>query len=393
MLRYKTWGADRFRFTATGPTARRLPGLAAARGLRLRAVQRTKDGCTATAEGHARTALEALAAQNGWEIRIEARRGPGRSVEGALRRPGVPAGLALFLVLLRLLPGYVWAMDMGALDTQQQQQLRTVLAQNGITEGTRLTAPLLQSAQQAVSMNSEWFGWVSLNFAGGCLYVESTPLERRPIAALPQDTALYAKAAGEVLAVQVDRGFAAVTPGQYVAEGQLLAAATRLDRDGAPVRQSAAGRVLARVERDYTAAEPLRLQCTAVGGPPATALTLYLPGRAVKLTQLPDGATPAARRDAWWEPLHLGALALPACLYRENVWPAQDLDLARSEEAAAALARRACRLALAAEFPDAEVETASYALRRSDGAVTAEAHYVFCADIALSAPDNGEPAP
>ena len=53
--------------------------------------------------------------------------------------------------------------------------MRQLLADCAIHEGTRLTKPLLQAAQAEALRRSETFGWISLNFIGGCLSIESTP--------------------------------------------------------------------------------------------------------------------------------------------------------------------------------------------------------------------------
>ena len=61
---------------------------------------------------------------------------------------------------------------------------------------------------------SEVFGWVSLNFTGGCLAIESTPSQTPDRAGAAAPAGLYASADGEILAVEIESGFAAVTVGQ-----------------------------------------------------------------------------------------------------------------------------------------------------------------------------------
>lgn len=53
-----------------------------------------------------------------------------------------------------------------------------------------------------------------------------------------------------------------------------------------------------------------------------------------------------------------------------------------SAEAAGALARRACRQQLLAEFPDAEIEALHYEEEQRDGTACCTAFYTFCANIA-----------
>lgn len=120
------------------------------------------------------------------------------------------------------------------------------------------------------------FGWVSLNFTGGCLAIEhALPDPDRAGAATPAGSVRQC-GRGEILAVEIESGFAAVTVGQTVARGQMLAAAERLDRKGNAVPQS-------RRARYSAGTKPLPGQ--AVGrdfrlhGPRPALTTLYLPWR------------------------------------------------------------------------------------------------------------------
>ena len=385
-------GADRIDFTVSGPGAQRLFGRAAGQGIALRAIRCTGGGYAARAQGRDLARLRALADDGGWQLTVTGRRGVGPWVERLLRRPGLAAGAVLCCVLLRVLAGFVLAIDLSALDTGGQQALRALLAQNGIQEGSWLPQSKLMQVQQELALHGADYGWLSLNFAGGCLYVETTAREQQNILSAPADTALYAKADGEVLAVQVDSGFAAVAPGQYVAKGQLLAAAVRPDHSGGPVTQAAGGRVLARVAADFTAAQPLQEQQTVLTGQHTQAVTLCLLGWEWTL-QTPAEEYPAARTAESWQPLRLGRVALPASTHCVEYWEQEPCTLNYSEATAAALVRRACRLRLLEQFPDAHIEaqTAKTAVR--DGQAVCTVHYVFTADIAAAQPDRGEMPP
>ena len=243
-MRLQFWAADTLRFSVTGPEPHRFLNRAAAAGVRLRRVRWQRDGYAATAGGTDRRRLERIAREGGWTLAVTARRGPGKHTERLLQsRPGLAAGAVLFLLLVRALGGLVWCINFGAMDPGLQPAMRRLLADCGIHEGVLLTKPLLQTAQAQALRRSEVFGWVSLNFTGGCLAIESTPSQTQTVREPPPRQGLYASADGEILAVEIESGFAAVTVGQTVARGQLLAAAERLDRKG---QRCAAGRRRAR---------------------------------------------------------------------------------------------------------------------------------------------------
>ena len=129
----------------------------------------------------------------------------------------------------------MWAIDFGPLTADQAEIVRGLLDETGLREGTKVTQELLRRAGQVLEAQPELFGWVGVNFSGGCLFVESTAMQQQKIRQSTEQTALYASADAEVVLIEVESGFSQVQPGQLVAKGQLLAAAERFDRDGASV--------------------------------------------------------------------------------------------------------------------------------------------------------------
>lgn len=382
MAERRFWAADRLRILVEGPDARRFLSDAAAAGVRLRRVRCVgQSGYSAAAAGRDLARLRQLAERSGLQLRVLRRAGPGRLAERLWQRPGIWVGALLFVVLVRFLSGFVWTIDFGALDAVRAGPVRQILDGAGIREGTRVSEELLQTARQQLAAQPELFGWVGLNFAGGCLFVETTAMERQSIRTATPETALYASDNAQVLAVRVESGFAQAAPGQYVAKGQLLANAQRADRDGDPVYQSASGSVTGRVQRTFTALQPLRQTVSILTGRSAMQQTLYLPGAALPLEES-QAAFAEADRSESWQPLALGQLALPGCLYIRWEMERADRELTYTPAAAEALAKRSCVQQLLAEYPDAEIEQQSFACVQRDGGVYCTAEFVFRADIA-----------
>ena len=379
-MRLQFWATDTLRFSVTGPEPHRFLNRAAAAGVRLRRVRWQRDGYAATVSGADRRRLERIARDGGWTLSVTARRGPGKHTERLLQtRPGLAAGAVLFLLLVRALGGLVWCIDFGAMDAGLQPAMRRLLADCGIHEGVLLTKPLLQTAQAQALRRSEVFGWISLNFTGGCLAIESTPSQTQTVREPPPRQGLYASADGEILAVEIESGFAAVTVGQTVARGQLLAAAERLDRKGNAVPQGAGGRVIARVQKHYTARQSLTAEAPVYTGRSRVQTTLYLPWRSY--TDEPeDPLTGTTQTD--WLPVQLGRLALPACICRVTTWEQQTQPVRLTDTAAVALAVRTCRAQLLRDFPDAEIEAEQRETTTENGTAAAAVTYIFTADIA-----------
>lgn len=378
------WGLDRITFRINGRDPQRFLNLASRHGVRLSHLRREEDGLSASAPGNSRVRIEQLAVQGGWRFSLLERRGPGLLTERIAARPGLIAGGALFLVLLQCFGQLLWTIDFGGLGEEQTYRLRTLLAGYGIYEGARMEEKTLESARQAALQQSDLFGWITLNFAGGCLFVESTEARYQELRAEVPLQALYAREAGEITAMNAESGFAAVRPGQMVEQGQMLVGSVRLDHDGDPVYQGASGEVVARVEKSYTSFQPFRQETEILTGACATQAELYVLGRSLGNNR--PALETAAERIVSWEPVRLGRLSLPACIRFESAWPRARRTIVHSAAQARALARRACRNALLAEFPDAVVEAETCRWQTTGEGEACTVTYRFCADIATPVP-------
>ena len=386
-MKREIWVADWFQFRVTGQAPQRFLGHAAGQGVRLRSLRRQQGAFTAVAAGADHAKLVRLAKEGGWTFTVLRRYGPGHRLEKLLARPGVAVGVALFLALVRLGGGFVWSIDLTALDPAMQPRMRTLLAQNGIFEGVRLEETVLDSARQAALAQSDQFGWVSLNFTGGCLAVETTQATYQTVQEDAPQAPLYAKTDGEVVAVEPQSGFAVVTPGQPVEQGQLLVDTVRLDRDGDPVRQGVRGRIVARIEKSYTAHQPYESTQKYLTGQSVVQQQLFLLGHSVSAGEqpaLPEEGTSSVE----WLPLRFGRLCLPACLRRETVWLQKEQPVHYTPQQAQALARRSCRALLYADFPDAVIEQERCVQSSEPEGECCTITYIFCANIAVAEPSQ-----
>lgn len=378
--------ADRLRITISGRGAHRFLSAAAAQGIKLQAVRCEGDGFSAGVAGADLGRLSRLAEGGHWQLRLVRRKGPGRWLERLLARPGLVVGFLLFFVLVRWLSGYVWHIDLGELEPQYQPAFRAILEEQGIREGTPMTQELLHSAQYALLQQSADFGWLSLNFAGGCLFLEQTQNQTQGIQDPGGEVALYAKADGQVLALRLQSGFSQVNAGQYVAEGQLLANGLKADRDGDAVTQGASGQVTARIQKTYAAFCPLSLQTEVLTGRSSLCDTWYFLGGTLFSPPEESLTYESQVQTVEWLPLSFGRVSLPGCIRRQTNWETQSASLIYSSASAEALAYRQCRLSLAEEFPDAVIESETRTASHTETGVRCEVCFVFTADIARQGP-------
>lgn len=376
--------ADRVFFEVKGAGAKRFLSLAARQGASLSGLSCTKEGYVGYVSGKTVPRLEKAAGAAQAELHIRKRHGPGRWLERLMARPGLLAGLGVFFLLQWYLSGFVWAIDFGEMEPARQAYFRTALAGQGIWEGAYVQEEELRRAQDAIELEMQDAGWLSLNFTGGCLFVEENERETQQIRQETQPQALYAKTGGQVLSIELESGFAEVSAGQYVAEGQLLANGQKADRKGQAVVQGASGQILGRVCQSYTARQPLQTQIQVLTGTVQEKETWHLLGRTWE--KAPENPMPGAYTVTEWIPLRLGRLALPGCVSRTTCWETGTRTEIYTEETAEAMAARSCRQLLLQEFPDAELETETLTFETADGIVTCRAEYVFCAEMAQPGP-------
>lgn len=388
-MKPSVWMLDRVTFRLRGREPQRFLNLAAGQGIRLSGLRWEENGLCARAPGAACARIRRLAAQGGWQLTILERKGPGAWVERGLARPGLAVGAALFFVLLQWFGQLLWTIDFGSMEAEEAFRLRALLADCGVYEGVQMDGERLETALQTVRQRSDLFGWISLNFTGGCLFVERTEARYQDLREEVPLQALYARAAGEITAVEAESGFPAVKVGQEVEAGQLLAGSMRLDHDGDPVYQGASGKITARIEKSYTAFQPLQWEAEIPAGTGTTRRTLYLLGR--PWAAAPEGSSgEEGLQSTDWEPVRLGRLSLPACIRSETLWPCAQQALACSREQARAMARRACREALLAEFPDAAVEAEQCRWETAEQGEGCTVTFRFCANIAEPGPPSVE---
>lgn len=380
----KIWLSDDILFHLQGKNCQRFLDCAAQQKIRLAKLCREENGFTARVSGLDYSALQMLARKGGWKLSVVQRKGPGTMLEFLLRRPGILVGWIFFLVLLQQLTAFVWTIDFGTLDESQKSQMRELLASCQVWEGALLDQETLQKAQTLVLQQSDLFGWITLNFTDGCLWLESTPAEYQPIRQAAPLQPLYARDGGTVVSIQTESGFTAVKAGQSVEKGQLLVDVVRLDRDGKEIPQGASGTILARIEKSYTAFQPYAAEEKILTGQSHTTEQYTLLGHTWG-TETETYQTEGILQKVW-EPLRLGRICLPGVWRQQIEWQQADATVHYSEEQAQALARRDCRAQLLADYPDAAIEAEQVTAESLQDGQRCTIVYQFCANIASSAP-------
>lgn len=379
------WMLGQVRFTVQGGRAEWLLNQCADAGIPLSGVRAVPGGFAANVPVRCYPQLRPLARHAHSRVRVQKRRGLWFRLRRLRGRWGLLIGPLLMLAVIGFSGHLVWAVRFSGLDGRQQVQLRQTLYELGVQEGSWIDPDEVEGLRSRLLAARPDYAWVTLNFYRGRLVVEGSESNFSEIAASDDPTDLVAAADGTVKKVDVRQGNLACAPGQTVAQGQLLAAGTYLDRDSRPITTRSSGHVWAEVEKTYACTQDFLIEANLPSGQAKTSRTLCFGRWSIPVgRQLePSGGD---RLQTVRRPLEVLGFALPATLEETTLIPRESSRILLTEQQAQALARQACLEQLAAELPGAEILSEDSRVEKNARQLTLTLHLRVYADIAREVP-------
>lgn len=139
------------------------------------------------------------------------------------KRSGLLLGGIGFLVIVFLMSGFVWSIEISGNNNISDEQILLALNQSGFYEGAFKSNLNLRSVRQKVRVLIPEISFIELNLQGSKAYVKITESKKTPEIinkSAPQN--LVAARAGVIEKIEVTAGEPVVFPGDTVREGQLL---------------------------------------------------------------------------------------------------------------------------------------------------------------------------
>lgn len=198
-----------------------------------------------------------------------------------LRRPGLLAG-GLFGIFLLFLSGrFVWAVEVTGNERMSDGEVREILDACEFGVGTYLPGLEIPPLENRVLLSTDRLSWISINVSGTVARVQ---VVERVTADAGEGTAtrpahLVASRDGQIEYFEIFRGVRAVSVGQAVRAGEVLVSGiypAGEGEDGVPARYTrAAGRVMARTEREVELFVPYAWEEKVRGKPSTVGLCLH----------------------------------------------------------------------------------------------------------------------
>ena len=235
-------------FCAFGKAPERFLNLCAQRGVRVWNARPEKDGLHGRMFARDYRFIRKTARRAGVRTRVLKRRGLPFAAVRYRGRIGLPAGALAGAVLLIVLSGYVWTMDVTGEKTVSEQRLRALLAESGVYPGARRSGVDAAQAKRDVLLSAEEIGWMSVNIVGCHAGVEiKEKVKKPPTDNDPSPANIKASADGVITDIIAERGFAQVKRNSGAAQGDLLISGVSTDKNGNVSYTRAKGEVWADV--------------------------------------------------------------------------------------------------------------------------------------------------
>lgn len=383
------YAAGSVRFEVTGGRGERFLNACVEAGIPVEHIHPTDTGYLATVPLRAYKRLRPFARRNRCRLRVREKYGAYFALLAYRGRWGIALGLALCVLALFLGGDLIWNICFLNFTPEQEAAARAMLFEQGIYEGAFQNHEALMRAASELFVESEEYGWVTLNFVKGRLVVEKTQRERPPEPISAEITNVVAVCDGIVRRVELVDGYPGVVTGQYVARGQVLVSGMKINSYEWPMYTHAEAKVWAEVENTYLYTQPLQGASTLPTSEYKSYYTLYLPWGELPLYRSADLGTSAQRRVLRRPAAPLG-FHLPVLIEELQVRPTQSTAWTLTPTQAGAIARSRILDTLHTQFGEYELLEETAEVQEEEDSVTLRLHVRFLANIGEIRPYTDE---
>ena len=351
-LRLIRWLRGTVTATVSGRRPERLLNLCANRGIPVWQVRRRREGLDCRLYARDYRKLRPLRRRAGVNLRIRRKRGLPFHCRRYRARWGLLVGGVLFCAFLALMPRFVWRIEVHTRGAVDEATVRDTLADLGLRIGAPLDAVDGADLRHRLALKMPGVSWAAINDDGAVVTVEVRGVEEKPEKGEGYAN-LVAAREGQIVALYVRSGSAAVKVGDAVAAGQLLVSGTEGYADGRTVFRRSEGEVIAETIRTVAVSVPLVRTDRVPCGPPFTRRVVSLFGVTVPLYV--GEVKGDCRRTVERTDLIVGGVSLPAWTAVATFTPVAERRVTLTLAEAKAEAASRLEKAVAAELSGAEI--------------------------------------
>lgn len=312
------------------------------------------------------------------------------------KRPGIPAGIILFFLLLFLSTRFIWAIDVKGNSTIPDEEIITLLDELGCGVGTAISSLDYYQLCIAYLAHSDNISWISVNQIGTTAYVEvrekKFPAPAENNGSVPAN--LVADADGIVQRFEVFSGTEAVEVGTYVKKGQLLVSGIRVGKYGNIELVRAQGHVYAQTSAFLEVHIPLAITEKVYNEEKFQQHTIKIFGKSINLFRKGSNLPPKCDTIESSTPLTIfDQIVLPITVRTTTVFPYTERSALLTEEAARTLAHKEFERIFSEKVGKAEILSINTEEGLADGEYRILCEVYYLADIARTAEIGTEQNP
>ncbi len=370
------------RFKAWGDFPERLLNLCAGRGIPVWGIVRRKGCIQGMMYVKDYKKMRKIRAKSGARLRILEKRGLPFILRRYKNRAGLLVGLLLFFLILRVMSGYIWTVDIVGNERVPDSEILAALEKVGIEEGTRIASIDPANVRQRLILEVPDLSWAAVNIEGTKATVDVRETREVPDK-IDESVPCNLKAArdGRIIGHQVTDGSLVVQVGDAVVAGDLLVSGVVEYADGASGFKHAAGKVFAETQRTITYTALFHQQETYRTGKVQRRRALKLFGLEIPLYL--GSVRGSYEREVETCRLAFGEDTLPISVVDAAFYETAQRSYTLDEAGALDLARRKIGELEAEQMQGAEILSKSEEVETLEEGVRLTVHYVCKENIAV----------
>ncbi len=176
-----------------------------------------------------------------------------------IRRPGIIAGIFLFIIMTVRSGKIIWNIEIDGNDKVSDSEIITLLEELGCSYGDDFTEIDFDRLNSDFLVRSEDISWISVNMTGNCAKVQVRELRPGGNDVTSENTGanIVARENGQIMLIKTEAGVVSVKNGDIVKGGDLLISGVIPLREGGVRFEYAKGEALAYVSRNIEVRVPL----------------------------------------------------------------------------------------------------------------------------------------
>lgn len=193
------------------------------------------------------------AKKSGMRVRIGKKHGLPFFIFPNRRRAGLLVGAVFFFLIIGLLSGRVWTVNVTGCETVSEEEITDTLAELGVRPGVRRGSIDTEQAERDALSRLPEISWMSVNFQGSAVSVEirentGDPPEKES----DEPSNLVAARDGHIITMEVFAGTREQQVSAAVLKGDLLVGGITQNKDGSVNFRSAQGYITAETSRSIS---------------------------------------------------------------------------------------------------------------------------------------------